>query len=812
MLKTTLLLFSFLLVTSATFSQPSRGGGFGGTISGTVIDNDDSKPLEYTNVVLFKSETKEMFTGTVSDPSGRFNLEKILPGSYYLEIKYIGYEMTLIESLKIGRNSRNIDIGTVKLNKAAYDVGEVEVVAEQSFVEYKIDKKVINVSKQATSLSGTAIDALQISPSVRVDIDGTVSLRGSTSFTLLIDSKPTVLDASSALEQIPASAIENIEIITNPSAKYDPDGTSGIINVILKKNELSGLSGMVNLNGGTYDNYGGDAKFEYRHNGLTTSFGINYASRNRPGSSTSYRETTSNNIISSLNSDGSRERGGNMFGLQGGISFDFTDSDNVSASIDYGRRDFGSTSGLIYEEWSSLNPIHLFYSSEEDNSMEGDFYRGNLNFTHKFPGVDHKLYLELNYSYRDMDHLSNNDLFDDNNVLTDSKKYIEGGPGRNLRIKAEYKLPLNEKDYIETGYQGRLDYDDEFNNNYQFNPATDEYDFLNLYSHDSKSKDNIHALFFTYAAQPGAFGYQLGLRGEYTDRNIELVGENQNFRVDRTDLFPTVHTSYSFDDTFQLMASYSRRIERPRGYYLEPFFTFEDAYNVRTGNPDLEPEFINSFELGMQKHFEMATISLESYYRNTVNKIERVRSVYSENVMLQTFANVGESHALGIEMMLTLNPVKFWNLNLTGDLYDYKEEGNLLGLDYSSTSFNYSFRMNNRLMFTKTIGAQLDFHYDSPSVSAQGKHDGHFSMNAAATYQIIPKVLTAILQIRDVFSTMKFKSDSYGPGFYNITERERKSPMISLTVRYSINNYQQERMQERNGADDGGGDSEEGLN
>ena len=246
-MKNTLLLIIALLLLS-TLSQaqpaakPSTVKQLMSSISGTVIDNDDNSPLEYANVVLFRTGSEEMVTGTVTNQQGLFSLENVAPGSYYVEIKYIGYDRIVVDNISITPGGKTMDLGTVKLKKAAYDVGEVEVVAEKSTVEYKIDKKVINVGQQATSLSGTAVDALQISPSVRVDIDGTVSLRGSTNFTLLIDGKPSILDPSDALDQIPASAIENIEIITNPSAKYDPEGTSGIINVILKKNELAGLS------------------------------------------------------------------------------------------------------------------------------------------------------------------------------------------------------------------------------------------------------------------------------------------------------------------------------------------------------------------------------------------------------------------------------------------------------------------------------------------------------------------------------------------------------------------------------------------
>ena len=788
-----LLSLLFLISTSTLFAQMGNGNigsaRPGGKISGNVIDATDNKPLEYANIVLFDEETHTMITGTVTNPSGNFSLEKIKPGKYSLEVKFIGYERNVVEEVTLTRGSFHIDLGTIKLTRATYETEEVEVVAEKTVVEYKIDKKVINVGQQATSLSGTAVDALEMSPAIRVDIDGTVSLRGSSSFTLLIDGKPSILDASDALNQLPASAIENIEIITNPSAKYDPEGTSGIINVILKKNELSGFSGMVNLNAGTHENYGGDALFEYRHNGFSANFGFDYSERNRPGNMTSARQTTTNDITTFLNSDGERKHGGKRYGLRGGLSFDLTDSDNLSASFRYGGMDHGHSSDFNYEQWTSVIPDRYLYSSSESSTRDGEYYRISMDYLHKFGPNDHKLYLEANYSSRDGDETSRNDLLDEMNNLTDSKKYIESGPSKNWRFKAEYKLPFNETDYLEAGYNADLDDDDEFNENYEYNFATNQYDFLDLYSHDSKSKEDVHALFGTYTAELGAFGFQIGLRGEYTYRDIELVGENKSFNIDRVDFFPTLHTSYKIDDTFSVMASYSRRIRRPRGFDLEPFETWMDAYNVRVGNPALNPEYINSVEAGFQKHFEKVTFSIESYYRYTTNSIERVTSVYSENVMLHTVANIGKTHALGAELMLTFNPLSFWNINMTGDLYDFRQEGSLLNQSLDNSSFNYGLRMNNRLIFSKTFGSQVDLRWNSPSTTAQGERKGEFIVSASLAYDIIPKDLKAILQVRDIFSTRKWDFTSYGPGFSSSTIMEPNSPFISLTLRYSINNY-----------------------
>ena len=296
-------IFTVILITTIfftnSFSQNQRGGRnaaagerAGGKLMGIVIDSGNKSPIEYSNIVLYTKEDSSFFSGTVTNTKGEFILEKIRPGNYYIELRFMGYQTERISDLTIGRNSRIIDLGEIELKLMTINIDDVEVVAERSGLEYKIDKKVVNVDKFYTAASGNAVDVLENVPSVNVDVEGNVSLRGSGNFTLLIDNRPTVLDANDALQQIPASTIQDIEIITNPSAKFDPDGPTGIINLVMKKEGFGGASGTVNLNGGFDDKYGGDFLFNYKTGILTTYFGADYNKRFMPGTSESESRTT----------------------------------------------------------------------------------------------------------------------------------------------------------------------------------------------------------------------------------------------------------------------------------------------------------------------------------------------------------------------------------------------------------------------------------------------------------------------------------------------------------------------------------------
>jgi len=802
-MKNIFYLFLILLLIATTYSNGQRSGQTpGGSITGKVSDAADNTPLEYANVILYDSLTSSMISGSATNSLGIFDIEQIRPGKYYVEVKFIGYEDALIESVQLRRGNIKMDLGVVKLKRASYEINGVQVIGDQVSMEYKIDKKVINVAQQSTALSGTAIDVLENSPAVTVDIEGNVSLRGSTDFLVLIDNKPTIFDPSDALEQIPASSIDKIEIITNPSAKYDPEGTSGIINIITKKNSLDGFNGQVNLNAGMYDQYGGDILLNYRNNGLNLFFGGDYNKRGWPGKRYALTATTVGDTTNYLESDGDHERGHDSYSLRGGFSIDITDNDMLTMQGRFGSRDFGGNSTLVYNEWTMPAGITNYYKSVSNDSRSGNFYSLNFDYTHKFNSDGHQLVLQGYYNDSDSDDEDINEMYDINDALTDAQKYIEGGPESRLRFNANYKLPFDEKNYIEAGYQADMEKEESYNDAYDLDLQSNEYVYNQLLSNSSKYTKDIHALFSTYTAEIGSFGYQLGLRGEYTYRTMELADTGDKFTIDRFDVFPTLHFSYALGGNSQVMASYSRRIHRPRDHDLEPFLSWMDNYNVRQGNPSLQPEYINSFEAGYQKHFQWGSVSVEGYHRGTSNKFERVRSVYDANIMLHSVENVGSSYATGAELMFNTTPFTWWNLNLTGNLYDYRQEGQLYGQTYDNSSFNWNARMNSQFTVLPTTKFQIMMMFDSPSVTSQGERKGMFFLSAALRHEFITRTLTATLQVRDILGSAKHKFTSEGPSFYSTMEMTRKSPMVSLTLTYNINNYKKDAKRDNENGED----------
>ena len=814
MRKSITIITSFLLAVlfafTASASEPVVK--VNGVVKGMVRDAQSNQPIEYATVAVFKTGDDKPVNGTITDDKGFFSMTGIDAGVYKVTISFIGYEAKTVAKIEITSKKREVMMGKITLKPATQDLGEVNVVSDRAPIQYKIDKKVVNVSQMHSAASGTATDILENVPSVSVDVEGTVSLRGSTSFTVLIDNKPTILEASDVLSQIPASAIENIEIITNPSAKYDPEGSAGIINIITKKNRLQGISGLANINLGRSNKYGGDLLLSYRTKKLNVYASADYNHREHPGSLTTKRTTFRDGYDIIIGSQGDRNRLRDSYGIKGGLDWTPTKNDNISFAARYGGRAMGSNSFTDYtEEYTNLADINK-YRNNEITDRGGQFYSLTGDYTHKFAKKGHKISAQLVYNNRAMDEYSLSELSNLTNVVQSGQESTESGPMNKYRAKIDYTLPVTASDKIEAGYQIQNSISTDDNRVLHYNTATQVYELQPNYSSASEYTQQTQSVYALYAGELGKLGYQGGVRGEYTYRYMELFDLEQDFEVDEWQFFPSAHISYQLPAKQQLMASYTRRIKRPRGWYLEPFVTWQSAYSVRQGNPELLPQGVDSYELSYQKRFGRNFVSAEVYHKVTHDKIERVQSVYEgyESVILQSFANVGKDYSTGTELMLSLDTKKWVHVDIMGNFYNYRIEGVLLGEEISQSSNNWNSRLNFTFKLPKNMRFQMNGMYYSPSVSAQGRREGFVMTNTAFKAEFFNRKLTTTLQLRDILATGNHEFSSYGPGFKSDVLYERQPRMLSLTLSYKINNYKQKRGKGGRGGDDmdmdGGGE------
>ncbi|HEX7356553.1 MAG TPA: outer membrane beta-barrel family protein [Ignavibacteriaceae bacterium] len=785
-----LYLLLFLTISIQIFPQYNPNGG---KITGKVFDNDSKHSIEYANIVLLSTIDSSLINGTITNADGLFDLSGIKPGKYLVDVRFIGYKSVSF-NVDINPNNRFVDLGDIFIKPDALELNDVVVQGERSPVSYQIDKKVIDVDKIQTVISGNAADVLQNVPSVTVDIEGNVSLRGSSNFTVLIDGKPSIISAQDALQQIPASSIQNIEIITNPSAKYDPEGTAGIINILLKKNENLGLSGIVNANAGLNEKYGGDFLFQYRTNDLNYIFGLDYNKRMFPGSSNAENRYISTNSTSYLNSNGNSEWGRIGFGIRAGLEYNFSQSDFVNLNLRFGTREGSQNSTLNYNSWSSNSSTIEYYRNISERSRDGKFGGTNLTYIHNFGTKGHEIKSEFNFRYNDGDESTLTESLNDTKIF-DGKKTTELGPSRDFETKIDYTLPLSDTRKFEAGYQNEIENSDEISELYFLDSLTNQYQYQSLFSNSVKYKNNDQAFYATYTDEFGNFGIQGGLRTEYTYRTIALLNLNKDFTIDRWDFFPTLHTSYKFSEGTQMMASYTRRIQRPNGWQLEPFLTWTDANNVRVGNPDLLPELIDSYETGVQTYIGKVSLSAELYHRVTNNKIDRIRSLYTEaeNVNLNSVSNIGKDFSTGSELMLIFDPIDFWNVNLMANFYNYRIKGVMFNESFERESFNWNTRFNNMFKISPNTQFQFNVNYNSPGVSSQGSWEGFFTTDVSVKQDLFEKLLSLTLQVRDLFGTAKHEFTSSGQDFYSYNYFKRESPMVILNMRINFNNFKPKR-------------------
>ena len=815
MRRRTLFLLLFLIYSTSYFQSSAEDVAIevAGTIVGIIKDKTSGQGIEYATIALYKQDDQSVVTGAVTNIDGEFRIGRVGTGIYYAEISFLGYDNKVIKNIEIGTGKHHVDLGIIILDPSAKALNEIEVVGEKKSFDYQIDKKVINVGKQYSSASMTAVEVLENVPSVKVDIEGNVSLRGSTGFTVLIDGKPSILDPSDALQQIPANTIESIEIITNPSAKYRPDGTAGIINVITKDNKMLGWNGQATLHAGMFERKGSELIMNYRTPKVNFLLGADYNTNKHPGKSSTESITRTDSIDNYLISDGQSDRQRERWSINGGIEVDLTPKDIFSIGGRYGYRK-GSNSGEVnYRSFTSDfdEENDSSYTSFEDRFRGGNFYSITGTYQHKFNKEGHNLDFQFDYGERSGDEETKNELINENGDASEGRINYESGPGHRTQIRLDYTLPFSETNKLEAGYQGRYSYGEDNTALDTLDITIGEYVRLPIYNNSTIYEDDITGLYGIYSGTINSFGYQLGIRSEYTGRVITSSSSNHNFIIDDWDFFPTVHLSYQFPNNHQMMASYSRRIERPRGWQLEPFLTWQDAYNVRQGNPELQSEYIDSYEFGFLKEMESSFISVEAYYRKTHNKIEFIRSVYDydKNIILRQPFNVGDDYAFGLEGSFNFTKLSWWELNLMGDLYNYKMEGSYDNKTFSNESFNWGARWNN--IFKLPLKSQLQFNmnYNSPSVTAQGKEEGEIEFNSAYRIDLFKRKVSAIIQVRDLFATAKHESTTKDNDFYYHSKYTRKSPFVTFSISYRLNNFKPKREERQNGGqsnDDMGGD------
>jgi len=820
-----ILLAAFVVQLSAQTPSPSGGGTKNNpgdeptsrnlSIKGKIVESTNHTPMEFASIAIYSAADSSIAGGVMSTSTGAFEVKKLKPGKYYLQANFIGFEKTTISNIVLKANVPTKDVGQIELTVATQQVGQATVTAQKARVEFKIDRRVVNVSQDLTATGGSAVEVLENTPSVQTDFDGNITLRGSTSFTVLIDGKPSVLQGSDALRQIPATNIENIEIITNPSAKYDPDGSSGIINVVMKKNLKDSFSGLVNMTAGLNDRYRGDMNFNYRTGKWNLLLGADFTDMPHKGTRDTKEELYSGDTITYRNNLGSGDQVHKGHSVKGGFDYSLNDKTSFGMTGTVGYHGNGNINIGTQHEYNNMGKPDIYTYQDNSSERGGDYWSSDLNFQHKFNKKGHEIQA-LFYASKSngvSQDYQTRFLTDANwKALNDSSVYNmsdETSDETEYRIKLDYSLPLGEKDKFEAGYQARLDKENEI---FNFNESVDNTTWVKntLYSSSFNYTSNIHSLYSTFAHAGDGFSYQLGVRGEYSDRTIESIKSPLAHKISMVDFFPTLHFSQKLKNDFEFQASYSKRINRPDANNLEPFTSFMDQYNVRVGNPDLKPEYTGSYDLTILKRLNKSFVSLEGYYRNTKDLMTRIQTLGADGIMTNTIANMNNDYSLGAEFMANIEVKPGFRIIGSATLYNYMLKGNINGVNVDQSSTNFDSRLNLDMKLAKNTRLQLTGIYRGATASAQGTRDAMMFANAAIKQDFFKNKLTATLQMQDIFGTMKFAGTTYGDGFRTLYKFQREPRVVQLTLSYKLNNFKvSESRNEQSGQSSEGGNSGE---
>ncbi len=776
-----------LLYCISISAQPINSG----SITGFVKDSSTTKPLVYVNVLLQNNTESLKSAGAITDHNGKFEFSNVKFGQYLIKISYIGYRNKITQPFSVNAENKRIDFGTIFLRDTTVTLEEVLITSKKALFNNQIDKKVYNVDQDIMSKSGSASDLLQNVPSVQVDIDGNVSLRGSSNVLVMINGKTSPLMGSNqatVLQSIPANTIEKIEVITNPSAKYRPDGTSGIINIVLKKNKSTGFNGSVNGNLGLAGRHNAGFHLNYNTGDLNIFGGYNLRKDNRKRVDTDNRQQidSSFNVINyNQNNNGLYYPLSHFVTLGADYSLDNSNQFGLSGNYFYNsftRNDFTNN---FYSDGSG-NVIENYNRNRHDNEFEKELDY-TAYFEHRFLADDHKLKIEFTGSHspeQEDNHFTNiyyYPLFPttyDNTLIKQTEDINQ--------LSVDYSDPLSENTNLEAGYEGNFHKNDfDFYSEY-FDTTQNKFVTDNGQTSHFIYNENIHAVYGILEHSFGSFGFQGGLRVEQSYGKANLVTTDSTFNKNYFNIYPTMHIAYNLSALSKIQLSYSRRIRRPESDDINPFPEYRDPRNIRAGNPKLLPEYIHSIEIGFSYQNDQFSILPSLYYRYRKNGFTRVTTLINDTTSLTTEENLSHGQSAGLELILSGNSGKTLNVNINTDIFYDQIDASNLGYSNKKSIISWSGNCTIDLNLTGSLLFQLNSNYRSARLTPQGEFRPRLVVNLGARKEFMDGKLSLLLTVSDIFNSLRREININTPLLVETAVGTRDSRIFYVGLSYNF--------------------------
>lgn len=818
------LLNRFILIfLMCTVSQISFG-----QIKGKVIAAEDNYPLEYASVALYNTLSKELITGVVTNKKGAFSINNVKKGTYYLEASFLGYEIKIIKNISITIKGELKQLDTIKLTLGSGNqLNEVIIKSEKQTISHKIDRQVFDTNKFQNTVGGNAVDVIKNLPSITTNGLGEISVRGSTGFTVLINGKPTQGDPTTILAQLPANALQTVELITAPSAKYDPEGKGGILNIITKKGAINGTFAQVNIRGGfpsieDYNTqvpakrYGIDATINKRTEDWNFSFGASYQRNDITGRREGdvFIINTPQNKTTFLPSDG--ERSFDEITYNGRFNVDYTPNEKDVFSVGFfaGKRTKDRLADIVYNN-SAVSPIgsnnqlyQFTYFNHNLRTRKGDFALGSFDYSHKFDD-NSKISTSFLYEYTFLGGPTENDNLGEpnRNIVYQREFNTNDNPLYGTRFNVDYQFKPLEIGTVEIGYQYRnLDHTGKFV--YERDGV-----LVPEFSSDVSLKRKIHAGYTQISGTKNKLTYNAGVRLEAMDRVYKEALRSETsenvFNFDFLKLFPSASLQYKIDDRTNIKTAYSKRVERTTTFKMNSFAEREHSEVFEQGDNTLQPEFIDLVELGITKNFKKGnSVYATAYYRHVNNVINRVNTLaYQQNgavidsIINRVYSNVGKSNSIGLEIGATLKPTQNWTNFIGANIYNYKIDGILnfkhrdgveRSYEINTNATIYSINFNSTYNFWENASLQFTFNYLSDRNTAMGEDSRFYSPNLTFRKTFLDDKLTATLQWQNIDMGLLNTNEqrittSRENQFFTTTNYRYEVDMVSLNLSYTFN-------------------------
>ena len=783
-----------------------------GSVRGKIVDKTTGEPVEFVNIVVTPKGSTHLAGGTITDEHGAFHIENIGYGSYVLTVSYIGYQNATRE-FALSAAAKHAHFKQIAISEDNQMLKEVEVTGIRSQMKFEIDKKVFNVDQAIAATGGSASEVLQNIPSVEVDTEGTVSLRGSESVTVWINGKAQGLTADNQgdiLEQMPAESIERIEVITNPSAKYSPEGTVGIINIVLKRDRKAGYYGSAQAGASMYDldfgGYNASANINYSSGKLDAYANISYRERHHRNENTSYRENYRGADTTYLDQLGQGNMNGRNMFARAGLTWHVTEKDHLSLDL-MGMMGSPRRTNVIDYTGGQVVGGSLVedYTRNRTTASTGQMLMYNLSLGYKHEwSTTH--WIDFTASRHHWGHDDSSEYVDSTyrgGVAEYGSYQLQESTGANVdyEVQLDYENVFNENHKLQAGYRGTFTRENNPTTTYGAPNRQDE--IASLYNRFVYNRD-LHALYATYSGKLWKnFGYQVGLRGEYykvstNSYSKDVAGGDEIPHLEplkpEFQLFPSIFLSYQLPNDNELQVNYTKRVRRPWGGQLNSFHNISDSTNISFGNPLLKPEYSNAFELNYLKSWENHMLSVSAYYRTTDDIMQRI-SYMEDGIMYSTSDNVAQSLSSGVEIVGKNRLFGKLDLTTTLNMYYYKLEafdftlpnGASLHGD-ASEDFSWNIRMMGTVGLPKAWSLQVTGMYNAKSVIAQGYRAPNYGLDAGVRKQFAGGKWSFSLNGRDLLNSRRFHSVKWGPDFYQESSNFRGGRQISATLTYSFGN------------------------